>query len=91
MNITILATGEYGQTYFSCTSAHTCTRNGNAMAMCVGLTNQDVEFMQFNPTSIYDSGCLITKGCHGEGGILRNSKGEEFMEQYAPSTKNLVS
>merc|ERR1719282_877678 len=88
---TVLATGGYGRAYFSCTSAHTCTGDGNAMAMRAGLANQDAEFVQFHPTGIYGAGCLITEGCRGEGGILRNSDGERFMERYAPSAKDLAS
>jgi len=88
---TVLATGGYGRAYFSCTSAHTCTGDGNAMALRAGLANQDPEFVQFHPTGIYGAGCLITEGCRGEGGILRNSEGERFMERYAPSAKDLAS
>ena len=88
---TVLATGGYGRAYFSCTSAHTCTGDGNAMAMRAGLANQDAEFVQFHPTGIYGAGCLITEGARGEGGILRNSEGERFMERYAPSAKDLAS
>lgn len=88
---TVLATGGYGRAYFSCTSAHTCTGDGNAMVMRAGLANQDAEFVQFHPTGIYGAGCLITEGCRGEGGILRNSEGERFMERYAPSAKDLAS
>jgi succinate dehydrogenase (ubiquinone) flavoprotein subunit len=90
-NNTVLATGGYGRTYFSCTSAHTCTGDGNAMAMRAGIPAQDPEFVQFHPTGIYGAGCLITEGCRGEGGILRNSEGERFMERYAPSAKDLAS
>jgi len=88
---TVLATGGYGRAYFSCTSAHTCTGDGNAMAMRAGLASQDAEFVQFHPTGIYGAGCLITEGCRGEGGVLRNSEGERFMERYAPSAKDLAS
>eukprot|EP00529_Nitzschia_sp_RCC80_P013362 CAMPEP_0113481460 /NCGR_PEP_ID=MMETSP0014_2-20120614/22421_1 /TAXON_ID=2857 /ORGANISM="Nitzschia sp." /LENGTH=611 /DNA_ID=CAMNT_0000374959 /DNA_START=415 /DNA_END=2247 /DNA_ORIENTATION=- /assembly_acc=CAM_ASM_000159 len=88
---TVLATGGYGRTYFSCTSAHTCTGDGNAMALRKGFANQDNEFVQFHPTGIYGAGCLMTEGCRGEGGILRNSEGERFMERYAPSAKDLAS
>lgn len=88
---TVLATGGYGRAYFSCTSAHTCTGDGNAMALRQKLSNQDNEFVQFHPTGIYGAGCLITEGCRGEGGILRNSEGERFMERYAPSAKDLAS
>merc|ERR1712232_146345 len=88
---TVLATGGYGRAYFSCTSAHTCTGDGNAMAMRAGIANQDNEFVQFHPTGIYGAGCLMTEGCRGEGGILRNSEGERFMERYAPSAKDLAS
>eukprot|EP00595_Chromulina_sp_UTEXLB2642_P001299 CAMPEP_0196767758 /NCGR_PEP_ID=MMETSP1095-20130614/41931_1 /TAXON_ID=96789 ORGANISM="Chromulina nebulosa, Strain UTEXLB2642" /NCGR_SAMPLE_ID=MMETSP1095 /ASSEMBLY_ACC=CAM_ASM_000446 /LENGTH=632 /DNA_ID=CAMNT_0042136379 /DNA_START=2630 /DNA_END=4528 /DNA_ORIENTATION=- len=90
-NNTILATGGYGRAYFSCTSAHTCTGDGNAMALRAGIPLQDPEFVQFHPTGIYGAGCLITEGCRGEGGILRNSEGERFMERYAPSAKDLAS
>ncbi|TNN13918.1 Succinate dehydrogenase [ubiquinone] flavoprotein subunit B isoform 1 [Schistosoma japonicum] len=88
---TILATGGYGRTYFSCTSAHTCTGDGTAMVTRAGLPNQDMEFVQFHPTGIYGAGCLITEGCRGEGGYLINSKGERFMERYAPNAKDLAS
>ena len=88
---TILATGGYGRTYFSCTSAHTCTGDGNAMALRAGLPLQDMEFIQFHPTGIYGAGCLITEGVRGEGGYVTNSDGERFMERYAPSAKDLAS
>ena len=87
----ILATGGYGRTYFSCTSAHTCTGDGNGMVLRAGLALQDMEFVQFHPTGIYGAGCLITEGCRGEGGFLTNSEGERFMERYAPSAKDLAS
>jgi len=90
-NNTVMATGGYGRAYFSCTSAHTCTGDGNAMALRAGIPQQDPEFVQFHPTGIYGAGCLITEGCRGEGGILRNSEGERFMERYAPSAKDLAS
>merc|ERR1719287_380340 len=90
-NNTVLATGGYGRTYFSCTSAHTCTGDGNAMVNRAGMAVQDPEFVQFHPTGIYGAGCLITEGCRGEGGVLRNSVGERFMERYAPSAKDLAS
>lgn len=88
---TVLATGGYGRAYFSCTSAHTCTGDGTAMAARAGLPNQDLEFVQFHPTGIYGAGCLITEGCRGEGGFLINSEGERFMERYAPVAKDLAS
>ena len=81
---TILATGGYGRAYFSATSAHTCTGDGNAMAARAGIPLQDQEFVQFHPTGIYGAGCLITEGFRGEGGILRNSEGERFMERHVP-------
>ena len=87
----ILATGGCGRAYFSATSAHTCTGDGNAMALRAGLPLQDMEFVQFHPTGIYGSGCLITEGARGEGGFLSNSSGERFMERYAPNALDLAS
>src|SRR5687767_9619630 len=86
----VLATGGYGRAYFSATSAHTCTGDGGGMVLRAGLPMQDMEFVQFHPTGIYGAGCLITEGVRGEGGILRNSLGERFMERYAPSVKDLA-
>ena len=88
---TILATGGYGRAYFSCTSAHICTGDGNAMVLRAGLPLQDMEFVQFHPTGVYGAGVLITEGARGEGGFLRNAEGEKFMERYAPSAKDLAS
>ncbi len=89
--ITIIATGGYGKVYYSATSAHTCTGDGNAMVLRAGLPLQDMEFVQFHPTGIYGVGCLITEGVRGEGGFLVNGKGERFMERYAPNAKDLAS
>ncbi|PWC36438.1 succinate dehydrogenase flavoprotein subunit [Azospirillum sp. TSO35-2] len=89
--LVVLATGGYGRAYFSATSAHTCTGDGGGMVLRAGLPLQDMEFVQFHPTGIYGSGCLITEGVRGEGGYLTNSNGERFMERYAPSAKDLAS
>ena len=89
--LTVLATGGYGRVYFSCTSAHTCTGDGNAMVLRAGLPLQDMEFVQFHPSGVYGAGCLITEGARGEGGYLTNADGERFMERYAPSAKELAS
>ena len=87
----IIATGGYGKVYYSATSAHTCTGDGNAMELRAGLPLQDMEFVQFHPTGIYGHGTLISEGVRGEGGYLVNSKGERFMERYAPNAKDLAS
>src|SRR5688572_4849901 len=89
--LTVLATGGYGRVYFSCTSAHTCTGDGNALVLRAGLPLQDMEFVQFHPSGVYGAGCLITEGARGEGGNLTNCEGERFMERYAPSAKDLAS
>merc|ERR1712176_988326 len=85
------ATGGYGRAYFSATSAHTCTGDGGGMALRANIPIEDLEFVQFHPTGIYGAGCLLTEGCRGEGGFLKNSEGERFMERYAPNAKDLAS
>jgi succinate dehydrogenase / fumarate reductase flavoprotein subunit len=90
-HMVVLATGGYGRTFFSCTSAHTVTGDGNGMVLRAGLPLQDMEFIQFHPTGIYGAGCLITEGVRGEGGYLTNANGERFMERYAPNAKDLAS
>jgi succinate dehydrogenase / fumarate reductase flavoprotein subunit len=90
-HMVVLATGGYGRCYFSCTSAHTCTGDGNGMVLRAGLALQDMEFIQFHPTGVYGAGMLITEGARGEGGFVTNSEDERFMERYAPTAKDLAS
>lgn len=88
---TILATGGAGRIYQSTTNAYINTGDGIGMALRAGVPVQDIEFWQFHPTGIAGSGVLVTEGCRGEGGILRNKNGERFMERYAPNAKDLAS
>jgi succinate dehydrogenase / fumarate reductase, flavoprotein subunit len=87
----VIATGGYGRVYESCTSAHICTGDGNSMVLRQNLPLQDMEFVQFHPTGIYGSGCLISEGARGEGGYLVNGLGERFMKKYAPKAQDLAS
>jgi len=90
-HMVVMATGGFGRSYFSCTSAHICTGDGHGMVARAGLPLQDMEFMQFHPTGVYGAGMLITEGVRGEGGFLTNADGERFMERYAPNAKDLAS
>jgi len=87
---TILATGGAGQIYESNTNAYANTGDGIGMALRTGIPVQDIEFWQFHPTGIAGAGVLVTEGCRGEGGVLRNKDGERYMERYAPNAKDLA-
>ena len=88
---TIFATGGAGRIYYSSTNAFINTGDGVGMAARAGIPLEDMEFWQFHPTGVAGAGVLITEGVRGEGGILRNSAGERFMERYAPNAKDLAS
>src|SRR3989475_6669573 len=86
----VLATGPGGMMYAKSTNAMTCTGDGLAMALRAGCALKDMEFVQFHPTSLHGPNVLITEAARGEGGILRNAKGERFMERYSPKMVDLA-
>ena len=88
---TLFATGGAARIFFSSTNAFINTGDGLGMAARAGIPLEDLEFWQFHPTGVAGAGVLITEGVRGEGGILRNSAGERFMERYAPNAKDLAS
>ena len=87
----ILATGGAGRLYVGTTNAYSCTGDGMAMALRVGVPLKDMEMMQFHPTTLAPSGVLITEGCRGEGAYLLNSEGDRFLKNYAPNAMELAS
>jgi succinate dehydrogenase / fumarate reductase flavoprotein subunit len=88
--VTLFATGGAGRIYAASTNAFINTGDGLGMAARAGIPLQDMEFWQFHPTGVHNAGVLLTEGCRGEGAILRNDKGERFMERYAPTLKDLA-
>lgn len=88
---TIIATGGFGQIYAATTASSICTGDGNAMALRAGISLQDMEFVQFHPTSLYGTGVLITEGARGEGAYLKNANGDRFMRNYSPDFMELAS
>jgi len=87
----VMATGPFGRVYGRTTNAHSCTGDGVAAAYAVGAVLKDMEFVQFHPTALLESGILITEGARGEGGLLKNALGERFMSKYAPHVFELAS
>jgi succinate dehydrogenase / fumarate reductase, flavoprotein subunit len=87
----ILATGGAGRLYAGTTNAYACTGDGIAMALRVGVPLEDMEMMQFHPTTLAPTGVLITEGTRGEGAYLVNSEGDRFLKRYAPNAMELAS
>ena len=87
----ILCTGGAGRLYTGTTNAYSCTGDGMALALRMGVPLKDMEMMQFHPTTLSPSGVLITEGCRGEGAYLLNSEGERFLKNYAPNAMELAS
>ncbi len=87
----LLATGGAGRLYIGTTNAYACTGDGMALAYRVGVPLEDMEMMQFHPTTLAPTGVLITEGSRGEGAYLFNSEGERFLKRYAPNAMELAS
>ncbi|MGA7147910.1 MAG: succinate dehydrogenase flavoprotein subunit, partial [Microbacterium sp.] len=86
----IFATGGFGKVFRTTSNAHTLTGDGMGIVWRKGLPLEDMEFFQFHPTGLAGLGVLLSEAARGEGGILRNSENERFMERYAPTIKDLA-